>query len=277
MTGWADAPDDDGATLEDIEFLSRSPHRFEVLTALAEGPRTRNDLRETADVSRVTIRRLVEDLEARGWLVHDDGQYEATPQGRVVAAEFGRLYANMSTADALEDALAWLPLAEFDFDLVHLRDADVLLTASWPDHAASVSHACDLVRGVDRIRGSAIGWTPEVVEVIREQVVAGETRLAVVVGESALGMMRAEDTLRDRFRDIMAAETADLFRYTGEAPLHMVMAMDETVSICGHVDDGPPPGTLETANEVVRSWADRYYETVREDARRLAVEALAPD
>lgn len=277
MPTWADVPDDDGATFEDIEFLSRSPHRFEVLTALAEAPRTRNDLKERADVSRITVRRLVEDLEERGWLTHDDGQYEATPQGRVVAAEFGRLYANMSTATELEDALPWLPLAEFDFDLVHLRDADVLLTASWPDHASSVSHACDLVRGVDRIRGSAIGWTPAVVDVIREQVVAGETHMEVVVGDAALGMMRAEDTLRDRFRDILAAETADLYRYTGEAPLHMVMQMDETVSICGHVDDGPPPGTLETTNEVVRSWADRYYETVSGDARRLAVEALAPD
>lgn len=277
MTTWYDVTDVDQSTLEDIEFLSRSPHRFEVLDALAKAPRTRHDLRDRADVSRVTIRRLLDDLEQRGWLVHTDGQYEATARGRVVAQEFARLSVNLTTATDLDDALPWLPTDEFDFDLVHLRDADVLTTSSWPDHAAAVSHAKELVRGVNRIRGSSIGWTPEVVEVIREQVVAGETTFEVVVGDGAFGMMQSEPSLRQRFRDILDADQGSMFRYNGEAPLHMVMTMDETVVVCGHVDDGPPPGTLETENERVLAWARRYFDSVRSAAQPLHVEALVPE
>jgi predicted transcriptional regulator len=42
------------SVLEEVEFLARSPYRFEVLRSLAEQPRDRRDLRESVGVSTPT-------------------------------------------------------------------------------------------------------------------------------------------------------------------------------------------------------------------------------
>lgn len=264
------------SSLEDIEFLARSSHRVEVLEALADAPRTRHELKERADVSRITIRRLLEDLAERGWIEHDNGQYESTAKGRVVAREFARLQSNLSVADHLEDALEWLPTEEFDFDLVHLRDADVLLSTSWENQTEIIRHAADLVEGTERISGTAIGFSHEVVAEIRDHVVSGNGEFEVVIDEACLRMIRNDSGLREQFHDMLASGNAVLHRYEGEAPLHMVIAFDDRVQICGHVDDGPPPGSLESTEQTVLAWAQSYFEDARAASEPIDIETLAP-
>lgn len=261
-------------TIEDIKFLSQSPHRATVLEALAQGPQTRHDLRERAVVSRITVRRLVDDLEERGWIRHDEGQYEATATGRVVAAEFARFRANLETVGTLDDALRWLPAEAFDFDLACLQDAEVLPADTWPDYASSVSHAVERVEQTETIRGTAIGFTPEVAEAITEMTGERGGTFEVVMGESAFGMVQDNPGLREPFRAILESGNGSLHQYTGAEPLHMVMQFDVTVMICGHVDGGPPPGTLETEAEPVQSWAESYYRSALAQSTTVTVEML---
>lgn len=261
--------------LEDIEFLARSSHRVEVLEALADAPRTRHELKERAGVSRVTIKRLVDDLADRGWIEHEDGQYESTAKGRVVAREFARLQTNLSVADELEAALEWLPTEEFDFDLAYLRDADVRRSDSWEDQTEVIRHAADLVDGTDRIEGTAIGFSHEVVDEMRDHVVAGDAEFEVVIDETCFRMIRNDSGLRERFHDMVASGHAALHRHGGEAPLHMVISFDDLVSICGHVDEGPPPGALEATGPTVREWARAYFEDALAAAEPIEVDALA--
>lgn len=265
------------SSLEDIEFLARSPHRVEVLDALSEAPRTRHELKERADVSRVTIRRLLSDLEERGWVEDLEGQYETTTRGRIVSQEFSRLQANLSVTEELSAALPWLPTEEFDFDLAYLRDADVRLSSSWENQQAIIRHAAELVDGTSTIEGTAIGFSHEVVAEIREGVVDGPTTFDVVIDEPCLRMIRNDSGLRDHFEAILGSDAGSLRRYTGEAPLHMVVSFDDLVSICGHVDDGPPPGSLESTHPRVRSWAESYYDRARAQSDPIALQALVPD
>lgn len=270
--------DSDGAdypALEAIEFLARSPHRVAVLGALADAPRTRHELKELADVSRVTIARLLEDLEERGWLVHDDGQYEATARGRVVSREVARLRANLQVSDRLDDALRWLPVEEFEFDLARLHDADVLRAETWESQTEAIRHAASLAEGTDAIRGTAIGFSHEVVDTIRDMVVDRDGTFEAVVDETAFGMIRDDEGLRDRFQDILAAEGGALYHYQGARPLHMVMRFDDIAVICGHVDEGPPPGTLESRDERVHAWAKSYFESALAESEPVDVAALA--
>lgn len=274
MTAWHDSTDEDLAALDEIEFLARSPHRIEVLGALADAPRTRHDLKERADVSRVTISRLLDDLEDRDWIVHDNGQYEATARGRLVAREFARLQGNLAAGDRLDDALEWLPVEEFEFDLARLHDADVLRAASWETQTEAIRHAADCVAGADEIRGTGIGFSHEVVEAIKDRVVEDGASFEMVVDDTALGMIRNDEGLRQRFQAILTAETGALYRYAGTAPLHMVVTFDELVVICGHVEDGPPPGTLETTDTAVHRWARTYYEGALSEASPVDAETL---
>lgn len=260
MTAWHDSADGGAAALEDIEFLARSPHRIDVLGALAEAPRTRHELKERAEVSRVTISRLLDDLDTRGWIVHDNGQYEATASGRVVFREFARLRANLTVGNRLDDALQWLPVEEFDFDLARLRDAEVLPASSWENQTAAIRHAAECVQDASYIRGTAIGFSHEVVDAIHEMVVEDNGDFEAVIDRTAFQMIQNDEGLRRRFTDILRSESGTLYRYTGPEPLHMVMTFDDLVVICGHVDDGPPPGTLETADTEVHAWAESYFE-----------------
>lgn len=58
----------DQASIKDITFLARSEHRIAVLDALQEAPRARHELRELTGASRVTVNRVLDDLEDRGWI-----------------------------------------------------------------------------------------------------------------------------------------------------------------------------------------------------------------
>lgn len=263
------------STIDHIEFLTRSPHRIEVLSALADSPNTRHELKELAGVSRITIGRLLDDLEERRWIVENDGQFEATARGRLVANEFARLRANLTVGDRLDDALRWLPVEEFEFDLARLHDADVLRASSWESQTEAIRHAAECVEGADRIRGTAIGFSHEVVETIRTQVVEREATFEVIVDETALEMIRTDEGLRGRFRDILASPRGALHRYTGNAPLHMVCTFDELVVICGHVEDGPPPGTLETTDPRVHEWARSYFESALSESVSVDTALLA--
>lgn len=275
MTGSDDTGEEEYPGLEAIEFLARSPHRVEVLGALADAPRTRHELRELADVSRVTIARLLDDLADRGWIVHEDGQYEATARGRVVASEVARLRANLEVSDRLDDALRWLPVEEFDFDVARLHDADVLRAETWESQTEAIRHATSRVERTESIRGTAIGFSHEVVDAIRDMVVDRSGTFEAVVDETAFGMIRDDVGLRDRFQDILAAEGGALYRYQGARPLHMVMHFDEIVVICGHVDEGPPPGTLESRDDRVHAWAASYFESSQAESEPVDVAALA--
>lgn len=265
------------ASLDDVEFLSRSSSRAQVLDAVTDAPRTRHELRELTGSSRVTVNRILDDLEDRGWIVRDNGRAEPTAEGSFVAAEFSRLLENMDAAMELDGAMAWLPTDAFDFDLACLADAEVHRTSDWEDHTATISAIAEWVHETDRIRGTAIGFSHEVVGAIRDRTQAGETTFEAAIDEPTLAMIRHDAGLRDRFQDVLASDHGTLALYTGDDPLHMVMAFDETVVICGHVDDGPPPGTVQTADPTVRAWADAYSDSVLAAATPITADTLTAD
>lgn len=78
-------------SLDDAAFLARSASRVEVLVAVGEEPRTREELEAVTAGSRVTVDRTLDDLEERGWIAGSDGRYEGTPTGAFYASEIARL------------------------------------------------------------------------------------------------------------------------------------------------------------------------------------------
>ena len=78
--------------LGDVGYLSRSNHRVAILETLARVPSSRGELEEKTGSSRATVDRIVNELEDRGWAVRrTDGEYEATPTGAQLAAQFRSL------------------------------------------------------------------------------------------------------------------------------------------------------------------------------------------
>lgn len=261
--------------LEAVEYLARSPSRVRVLTAISESPRERHELGEVTDVSRVTLSRILANLEGRDWIERTNGRYVATDRGSFVAGEVARLLANMETLEELDGTMAWLPTEAFDFDLSCLRDATVT-TSSWSDHTASIRRVGDAIERSRRIVGTASGVSREVVEAVRTATVDAGASFEAVLDATAIDIVRGDADLRGQLRAVAESGNAGLFQYGGAGPLLMVMVCDDAVLLCGHDHDGPPPGTLETTNERVRSWAESYFESVRADARPLGADAFSP-
>lgn len=259
--------------LETVEYLARSPSRVRVLDAIRDAPRTRAELKEMTDVSRVTLSRILANFEDRGWIERTNGGYVATPEGSFVATELAGLLANIETLDHLDGAMRWLPFEEFDFDLTRLRDAEVA-TSSWGDHTAQIRRVAELIHGSDRIVATASGVSRDVIEAVWEATVTDGASFEAVLDTTALDVVRTDPELRQQHVDVIEAG-AELFRYEGnEEPLLMVMVCDDIVILCGHDEDGPPPGTLDTTDEAVRSWAESYFESVRAESEPIDPDAF---
>lgn len=256
------------ATLDDVEFLVGSANRLAVLDAISAVPRARHELREVTDASRVTLSRVLSDLEERNWIVRTGETYETTTEGAVVAAEFARLFANVEAIDGLADALGWLPVDEFDFELASLAEAS-LIASTDRDLTAAITHTADRVREATRVRNVATGISSEVADAYLEAAAHDDRSLETVVHASVFDAAAPDGETGRRLRAMVEAENLAVRRFDGAEPPVMLTVCDDVVLLCGRSDSRSPPEGVESTNGAVRAWADSYFESLRCEAKMV--------
>jgi DNA-binding HxlR family transcriptional regulator len=151
-----------GSAVEDVAFLARSEHRLHLLGLLAGGPCSREELRERMDATRVTLSRILGDLEDRGLIRrrNSEGGYELSTFGELVYRDFARLLGTVSVGQTYPDLISRLPTDRFDSDLRHLVDGEEQFTVEGLqiredapeyrheklDHPGDLAYAKDLKR-----------------------------------------------------------------------------------------------------------------------------------
>lgn len=259
---------------EPLDFLASSWHRFEVLAALADAPRTRDELMGGMAVSRPTLSRILSDLMDRGWIRRLNDEYEATPQGTVIADEVDQLVKDVRAAKRLGGALGWLRTDLIGFDLGHLADATVLRPTR-EDHTGPMRRLAERVDATDSIHCVANGVTYEVVEALCSACLAGELDLECVVDDRALEGITRHDDLRGMFHEMIDRGLCSMYRYTGEEDLLECNLLDDCVMLCGHSDGGIPQGIVVSEDETVRSWTAFYVDRLTTASEELGIEAFA--
>lgn len=255
-----------------LVFLARSPNRAAVLAALREAPADRTTLRERVDASRVTVGRITTDLEERGWIERSGQGYRVTAAGRAVSEAYERFVDTVETTRRLADVFEYLPTERFDFDVVRLADAEVLVpTPTDPGH--HLSRLAAMFERYDTVRLVAHAVEPRVVTTAAEN---GTTIHGVVTPE-VVDAMRADPALLDRAVPMVEEGTLDL-RVAGRDVVDVQFGVFGRETMISADDDlGIPRGIVVSEAPEVREWALSAYESFRERATPLGATRLRSD
>lgn len=250
------------APLEEIEFLARSQNRVEVLRLVATGPQTRQELATATGASQATLGRILEDFADRSWVSQDGRQYAATATGELVADGIGGLISVLETEQKLRPLVAYLPTAEFGFDLRHLADATVTVpTRTRP--SAPLRQVRTAIEGADTLRAFSHTLNEQTLATVHEQVTGGAYTFEAVLSRSALDALAADPALWSQVRTLSEHSNATIRVSQGEIPVAALIA-DGTVSLLVRDEHGVLRASLSTDSAAVREWAtdrfDRYWE-----------------
>lgn len=249
--------------LDEIAFLANSENRVAVLETLVETPLRRDELRDTVDASRVTIARILRELEARAWIERSGPQYTATHMGSWVCTEFTHLADEMAAEHRLRDALQWIPADLLTFDIHHLRNAELSLVDE-SDATAFIRRLAEFHRSGARIRGIARECAPEVIETHWEITVAGDTHVELVLTPEIVDAIQAHPPSARRFQEMLAAENTRYLVYD-DIPMS-VGIVDGAVGINLTDEHGVLRGGLKVEDDVVYDWAVELFERYRNKA-----------
>ncbi|WP_170977391.1 helix-turn-helix transcriptional regulator [Halorussus salinisoli] len=257
------------AAIDELAFLANSSNRVEILDALADAPRTRYDLLEQTEISRVTLGRILRELENRRWIVRRDREYRLTPLGEWICDEFTDVVEAVEAEHQLREAVRWLPSELVTFDVRCLRGAEVILLDG-ADMTKLERRILEFHRSGEWIRGFARGVSPEAVENHWELALYEGTRIEMVVTPDTLDALQNDPPSVQRFRDLLDHHRAHYLLYE-DVPLS-VGIVDDTVGITLTDERGIPQGGVATDNEAVYEWAVDLFETYWEKA-----EVIDPD
>ncbi len=257
--------------LDDIAFLANSENRVAVFELLVEARRTRGEVREQVDASRVTIARILEELEARDWITRSGREYTVTPLGEWVYEEFTRLVDEMEAERRLRTPVQWLPADVVSFDPRRLRDAEIILPDE-SDATVLIRRIVEFHRSGEHLRGVARAAAPVFVENQWELTVDGDTRVELVVTPGALDVIRDHPPTARKFCEMLEGENAHYSVYE-DIPIS-VGIVDGAVGINLTDEHGVLKGGLVTDDETVHAWAVDLFETCRDAARPVDPDAI---
>lgn len=260
--------------LDDIAFLSNSGNRMAVFETVVEAPRSRDEVRDQVDASRVTIARILRELEDRTWIEYAGKRYEVTPLGEWVYEEFTGLLDEMEDEHRLREALQWFPSDMLTFDVRCLRDAEIILLDG-SDATALVRRIIEFQRSGEWIRGVARGAAPEFIENQWELTVHGDTRVELVVTPEALDVIRSHPPSMRRFREMLGVENTS-YAVSEDIPMS-VGIVDGTMGINLTDEQGVLKGGIVTDDETVHAWAVDLFETCRDRASPIEPDRVVRD
>jgi len=257
--------------IDDIAFLANSENRVEVLDTLADEPRTRRNLSDNANGARVTLGRVLRDLEARNWIERDGHEYRTTPLGGWVCEEFNNLVEVVGTIQKLATVLQWFPTDLLTFDVRCLRDAEIALRDRY-DITGLVRLLADSYRTADRTRALSKQISPSLVEATWQATVQEEGWFEAVVDPGVVAAVTANQEMDLLCRDMIASGNARLYVHE-DIPLQVAL-IDDTVFIILIDSDDNLQAVIQSIDSTIRAWATNIFDTYRDAAEPVCINEL---
>ncbi len=253
------------SSINDIAFLARSDHRVTALTALAEGPKSRADLRAMTEVSSSTIGRTLREFEDRRWIGKNGHQYEATQLGAFVASGMAELIARIEAERKLRDVWRLLPIEASGFTIEMGSDA-VVTVAEADDPYRPVNRFVSLLRETERFRfvGFDVALLEPCKDVLSQRIIDGMQTEIIDRPSSARYIV---STYPEHCSEPLESGNLTV-RTHDDLPMYGVSLFDDRIGLSGYNrDSGTVQALIDTNAPAAREWAESTYESYRREAR----------
>lgn len=258
----------------DIAFLANSENRVAVLGCLRKGPHSRHVIMEKTDVSRVTLGRILDELENRHWIVQNGHVCDITPLGEWVADEFGTLCETIEAEQRLRHVYRWFPEPGFDFDIRCLADADITLI-SRADASAPITRLIQQFDIGGRFCAFSFAITSQFLEACWRHVMDGSVTWEWVFTEDVLEVLTDSQTMARQSREMLESGRAEYRLFDGSIP-YVVIISNEMVNLRLADDDGAATALIQSDDADVRTWAESRFDAYWNDATPVGTEVFTP-
>ncbi|WP_049927459.1 helix-turn-helix transcriptional regulator [Halopiger goleimassiliensis] len=258
--------------IESVAFLARSEHRVRVLSLLDGGARTRDEISDAVGATRVTLSRILGDLEDRGLIARrpSENAYELTRYGELVHRDFSRLLGTVSIGQECPDVVERLPADWLGFDLRYLADAELVSDdgADLMSAARVVANAIQHSSSRNALLGTFLSvplYTFE--EALREGKAPDG---AVVFDPDVAETILTDPDLRERWRTIESIADSPVYYRTDErVPCAVSVLDDEEVFLTVEGERNGDFDVIRCTHPEVVDWVDGVVEAHLETATPL--------
>lgn len=255
------------SSLEEIEFLARSPNRVRVLNALTRETMGRYEIEDTTGVTRATLGRILDDFAERGWVRENDRQYRTTQLGSYVSRELTNILESFEPVPALNEVAQWFPEEGFGFDLKSLAGSTCIRSTK-SNALAPTAHISKRIRTADRVRLITYSVLPGIMDECWRGIIEGGLELESVLDGGALDSFGGDPQMIEQAKEMTESGQSEFYVYHGDIP-STVFIVDDVVLLCLSGGGGAPLAVIETDDESVRSWAASTIDDHRRDGDQL--------
>lgn len=260
------------SAVDDIAFLANSGNRVAVLRSLADGPHSRHVIMERTDVSRVTLGRILDELEDRHWIVQSGQVCAVTPLGAWVIEEFTAFSKTIEAERNLRQVYRWFPEPGFGFDIRCLAGADITLV-SRADASAPISQLIQQFEVGGPLRAFSFAITSQFLEACWRHVMDGAVTWKWVFTSEVLNVLKKSPKMARQSREMLESGRAEYRQYEDSIP-YVVIISTEMVNLRLADEDGAATALIQSDHEDVRAWADSTFDTYWEDGTTVTGEAF---
>lgn len=253
-----------------VSFLAGSENRVETLRAVRRNEVVeQREIAATLDASRRTVKRSLNDLEERGWVISENGPgaWRISALGDVVLDAYLDVVERLEPATHLAPFLGRIPPETFDLDLRTLVDAELVVSAENRPYAP-MDRVLEVRRNAGTIREVVNIVQADSASQLRQRVENGDLEAEVVLEAGVLDAIATNDGYAEEFEAALAADGVTFYAYEGSVP-YVLGLMDDTVLLGVNDERGMPEAVVVSEADEVRAWAESRFEAYRDDAEEL--------
>jgi predicted transcriptional regulator len=253
---------DDDVAFGDVQFLTGSPQRRNVLKALCEEPARPHELCADIDATRTTIQRILAGFRERQWVVKYDGDYRPTVTGRRICQQYEALLGELRLAREFGPLAAHLGPVANDLPIEALERGQ--LTVS--DEGSPLAVLSRFTEWFRAVEGQMHAMTPVVAQPFNEigvELVESGAAIDIIIDRTVFEKSRRQ--YESEWDFAVANEGVSI--YIHESPVPAGLAFDdERCCLVAYDEDNNLRAMLESTDDELYDWAQATYEQYRSES-----------